>query len=127
MNVPFFRREGVMLIVIVFISLALLLYTIAIWSERVMKDLKGWMVIMFAAGFMFDLIGTEMMYNVHDSISWNFHSICGLIALAIMGLHFFWALVAKMRHGKFEILFRNHSLKAWVAWLIAFISGLIRL
>ena len=45
-----------MLIAVIFILTALVLYTMAVFSEKIKKRLKGWMVTAFAFGLLFDII-----------------------------------------------------------------------
>lgn len=109
-----------------FILTALMLYSTAIWAEKIKKNLKIWMVIVFAAGFTSDLIGTTMMMFKFDFVRMNLHAFCGIAALVIMGLHLLWAIAAKMCRGKYEVLFHRFSLGAWAIWLVAFITGIPR-
>lgn len=113
---------------IFFITFALVLYTIAIWSEKLIRGgLKTWMVKVFASAFVCDLIGTYMMFcRATVKFQLNFHSFWGYTALAIMGLHLFWALMAINYHGRTEKYFHYLSLFAWLIWLFAFISGVPR-
>ncbi|MFH1112145.1 MAG: HsmA family protein [Patescibacteria group bacterium] len=113
-----------MFFAIVFIIFALILYTISIWSERIKRGLKSWMLALFVAGFVSDLIGTSIMSFMAAGVKFNTHSICGYLALLIMGLHLIWAIRAYWWHGKAEILFNKYSTRAWLVWLVAFISGI---
>jgi len=83
-----------MFFAIVFIIFALVLYTISIWSERINKGLKAWMLVLFISGFVSDLIGTSIMWFNATGAKFNTHSICGYTALLIMGLHLIWAIRA---------------------------------
>ena len=117
------------ILAILFIFSALILYTIAIWSEKLAKDgLKSWMVKIFTSAFVCDLLGTYLMFcRATIKFQLNFHSLWGYVALAIMGLHLFWALVALKYHGRTEKCFHYLSLFAWLIWLLAFISGIPRI
>jgi len=110
---------------IVFISTALVLYSVSIWMERIIKALKPWMVKTFFSAFMCDLVGTSLMFfQKTDMFQLNLHSICGYTALIIMGLHLSWAVVSLYRKGLVLVLFHRFSIFAWLIWLIAFISGM---
>ncbi len=114
-------------IAIVFISTALLLYSISIWAERIGHGLKLWMVKTFISAFICDLFGTSIMfYRATDKFQFNLHSSCGYAALIIMGLHLAWALTALKYRGLTEQYFHRFSLIAWTIWLIAFSSGVPR-
>jgi len=112
---------------IIFITSALLLYTIAIWSERIARALKPWMFKVFVFAFVCDLVGTSLMfYQANAKFQLNIHSACGYSALAIMGLHLAWATIALKRRGRAEEYFHRFSLLAWSVWLLAFMSGIPR-
>jgi uncharacterized repeat protein (TIGR03987 family) len=108
---------------ILFITSALVLYTIAIFSERKMGYIHKWILAVFASGFTCDLIGTSIMSCQTESHTVNVHMCCGLAALLIMLLHLSWAILAMICHGKTAHYFHRCSLYAWGIWLIAFITG----
>lgn len=115
-----------MLTEVVLIIMALVLYSVAIWSEKLKKQgLLLWMVIVFGLGFACDLVGTSSMVIKARSLDLNFHGACGYAALVIMGLHFLWALIAIIKHGQAQKLFSRYSVYAWFVWLGAFISGAV--
>ena len=112
-----------MLVGITFICLALVFYTISVWSERITKKLKLWMVVLFASGFISDLIGTSIMFfRAIEKFSFELHKIAGYSALLIMFLHLIWAIFARYNKN-YELYFTKFSIFAWCIWLIAFISG----
>lgn len=75
------------LVGLVFINLALILYTIGAWSERFQSRLKWWHVGTFYAGLACDSIGTEAMrLMAGDLMEFNFHGITGLAALSFINL-----------------------------------------
>jgi uncharacterized repeat protein (TIGR03987 family) len=51
------------------ISLALVFYTIGVWSERHAKNLKILHVIIFWFGLAFDVTGTLTMETIANSVS----------------------------------------------------------
>lgn len=46
------------------ITLALIFYSIGVWSERIARYLKPWHVIAFWTGFLFDVSGTLAMHRL---------------------------------------------------------------
>ena len=106
------------------ITAALVLYSLAIWSEKIKKHLKPWMIRIFILAFSCDVIGTTMMFFRNKTHHINFHTICGYLALLIMGLHLAWAIAAIKQQGKMQCLFRRFSVYAWFIWLVAFITGI---
>jgi uncharacterized repeat protein (TIGR03987 family) len=105
---------------------ALLLYSTAIWSERLQHDLQKWMVVTFAVGFSCDLIGTSIMTFqalARSTSKVDAHSCCGYAALAIMLLHLSWAYIALHKRGRAARLFHRYSIYAWMVWMLAFATG----
>ncbi|MEJ2353900.1 MAG: hypothetical protein P8Y03_29350, partial [Anaerolineales bacterium] len=49
---------------IVSISSALVFYSIGVWSERIAGRLKGWHLIFFWTGLLFDTMGTGIMLEM---------------------------------------------------------------
>ena len=98
-------------------------YTISIWSERLVKKLMVWMVLLLGTGFICDLIGTNAMRLTAKIHVLNFHTIGGYSALVIMGLHLAWAILAIYKYKKAQELFRRYSLYAWFLWLTAWLTG----
>lgn len=113
-----------MLVSVSLIVLALCLYSLAIWADKLQGQLKTWMIITFSAAFVADLCGTSLMGLLSDSQELSLHSYCGFLALVVMCLHLLWALLAKYRQGRSSELFRRFSLWAWLLWLVAFFSGI---
>lgn len=109
---------------LIFIVVALILYSTAIWSEKIVKSLKLWMVLVFSTGFLCDLTGTTVMWLNATSDTLNIHSACGCAALIIMLLHLIWAIIAFRQRGEAEKLFHRFSVYAWIIWLIAFYTGI---
>lgn len=116
-----------MLWAVITISLALVFYTIGVWSEKWQGSLKRWHLIMFWAGFLFDTVGTTLMGRLADaSLSVNFHSMTGLIAIALMAAHAVWATHTLFRGSDFRKRnFHRFSILVWALWLIPYISGMV--
>ena len=77
----------------ILISLALIFYSIGVWSERLAGRLKGWHLIFFWIGLVFDTTGTGMMFEIAGSIGTNIHSVTGGLAILLMLIHAIWATV----------------------------------
>jgi uncharacterized repeat protein (TIGR03987 family) len=111
---------------IVFISLALVCYTIGVWSEKFAGGLKWQHLIYFWLGFLFDTLGTTLMSIISGSIKLNIHSITGLIAIILMFMHAIWASIVLVKHEERMIRnFRKLSIHVWVLWLIPYFTGFI--
>jgi uncharacterized repeat protein (TIGR03987 family) len=107
------------------ITLALVFYTIGVWSEKVQGELRPWHLAVFWVGFAFDTTGTTLMSRLApNGFQLNFHGVTGLIAIVLMLLHVLWATVVISRNRPEEKRnFHRFSLVVWIIWLIPFISG----
>lgn len=112
---------------IVTINLALVFYTIGVWSERIQGELKKWHLIIFWIGLVFDTIGTTLMSKiVGGEFKWNFHGLTGVLAIVLMLFHAVWATIVILKNNKVaKVNFHKFSILVWIIWLIPFISGAI--
>ena len=121
---------------IVLITLALVFYTIGVWSERIQGELKWWQVGAFALGFAADTSGTLLMSAIAKSdgpsglegspILAQLMAVSGVVALVLMGLHLAWAVVVMIRNKPAEkASFHKFSLVVWAIWLVPYFTGAI--
>lgn len=114
---------------IIFISLALLFYTIGVWSEKLQGTLKLWHLGLFILGLVCDTIGTLLMESIASNSvqvvsGANLHGITGIIAIALMLIHAIWAAIVLIKKNENMISnFHKFSIVVWIIWLIPFISG----
>jgi uncharacterized repeat protein (TIGR03987 family) len=109
---------------VITINLALVMYTIGVWSERSARTLKPWHLAFFGAGVVFDTIGTTAMSGLAGGFRFNLHGATGLIALILMAIHAVWATVTLLRGRPNELQgFHKFSLFVWGFWLIPFVIG----
>jgi uncharacterized repeat protein (TIGR03987 family) len=109
------------------ITLALIFYSLGIWSERFVRYLKPWHVVAFWAGFLFDISGTYAMhllatkpFNLLDS-----HTLTGQVAIWLMLIHAVWATwVVKQGSENARRGFHKYSLFVWLIWLIPYFGGI---
>jgi uncharacterized repeat protein (TIGR03987 family) len=112
----------------VFITLALIFYTIGVWAEKIQKRLKYWHMYMFWVGVVFDTTGTTLMTRISDSRGFklDFHDITGLLAILLMLFHAIWAtIVLAKKNEKMILSFHKFSIIVWIIWLIPYFGGLI--
>ena len=108
----------------ILISLALVFYSIGVWSERIAGRLKGWHLIFFWGGLIFDTSGTGMMLEMAGGIKTDIHSLTGVLAIVLMLIHAVWATVVLIRKNEKAIIrFHNFSVFVWVIWLIPYFTG----
>jgi uncharacterized repeat protein (TIGR03987 family) len=111
----------------IFITLALVFYSLGIWAEWISRYLKPWHVIMFWTGFAFDMLGTLHMHFISAkpfSIV-DPHTLTGQIALWLMLGHAVWATyVIKKGSEDIHKHFHRYSLMVWIIWLIPYFGGM---
>ena len=64
----------------IIITLALILYSIGVWSERIAGRLKPWHLVFFVLGLICDTWGTGMMLDYSGGLTFDVHGISGVIA-----------------------------------------------
>jgi uncharacterized repeat protein (TIGR03987 family) len=109
------------------ITLALVFYSLGVWSERIAKYLKFWHVISFWIGLTFDIAGTYAMhliatrpFSLADS-----HTLTGQIALWLMLVHAIWATrVIIKKDEEIRMKFHKFSIFVWLIWLIPYFGGM---
>jgi uncharacterized repeat protein (TIGR03987 family) len=113
-----------MMLSTVLISLALVFYTIGVWSERFAGRLKGWHLIFFWGGLIFDTVGTGMMMEMAGGITFDIHGVTGVLAILLMLVHAAWASVVLIRKDEKAIAnFHRFSVLVWVIWLVPYFTG----
>jgi len=108
----------------ILITLALVFYSIGVWSERLAGRLKGWHLIFFWGGLTFDTIGTGMMMDMAGGIGLDIHSVTGVLAILLMVVHAVWATAVLVRKDERAIVnFHKFSVLVWAIWLVPYFTG----
>ena len=108
----------------ILINLALIFYSIGVWAERIAGRLKGWHLIFFWIGLVFDTTGTGMMFEMAGSISKDIHSVTGILAILLMLIHAIWAtIVLAIKNEKVITNFHHFSIFVWIIWLVPYLTG----
>jgi uncharacterized repeat protein (TIGR03987 family) len=111
----------------ILITLALVFYTLGVWSERIARYLKPWHVVAFWTGFFFDVSGTWAMHRIASG-PFNIlalHTFTGQIALWLMLAHAIWATrVARKGNDDVRRGFHRYSLFVWLVWLVPYFGGM---
>jgi uncharacterized repeat protein (TIGR03987 family) len=108
----------------ILISLALVFYSIGVWSERLAGRLKPWHLIFFWGGLIFDTVGTALMMEMAGGITFDIHGVTGVLAILLMLIHAMWATVVLIQENEKAILnFHRFSVFVWVIWLIPYFTG----
>jgi len=111
----------------VLISLALIFYSLGVWSERIAGYLKPWHVVTFWIGFTFDVLGTWAMHILANG-PFNLsapHTLTGQIALWMMLVHAIWAtFVTRKGSEELRTNFHRYSFIVWLIWLVPYFGGM---
>lgn len=114
---------------VIAITLALIFYTIGVWSEHRAKVLKPQHLVFFWLGLCADTAGTMMMSRFAEGTAdglMDAHGITGLIAIVLMMIHAIWATAVLIRKDdKAMHTFHRFSIAVWVIWLIPFVLGMM--
>jgi uncharacterized repeat protein (TIGR03987 family) len=103
--------------------LALVFYTIGVWSERISGRLKVWHLVFFWLGLVCDTWGTGMMFDFAGGMTFDVHGVTGVLAIALMLVHAVWATIVLVRRDERWITnFHRFSLVVWVVWLVPYLS-----
>ena len=120
-----------LIIAITAITLALVFYTIGVFSERKAKVLKKNHVIIFYLGLICDTTGTFLMREIAksgtiaiSSTAQMIHGVTGTIAILLMLFHAVWATWVIYQNDKEkQKVFHKFSIFVWCIWLIPYIIG----
>lgn len=111
---------------VIIINLALLFYSIGVWSERIQGRLKVWHTVFFWLGLIFDTLGTGLMFEFVGGMAYDIHGYSGVLAIALMFIHAIWATVVLIRKDAQMIAnFHKFSVAVWVIWLIPYFSPMV--
>jgi len=112
------------LMAMILITLALVFYSIGVWSERIAGRLKWWHLIFFWTGLIFDTIGTAIMMEMAGGIGLDIHGVTGVLAILLMVIHAVWATMVLVRKDEKAITnFHKFSVVVWAIWLVPYFSG----
>jgi uncharacterized repeat protein (TIGR03987 family) len=113
-----------MLLSVILITLALVFYSIGVWSERIQGRLKAWHLVFFWAGLICDTSGTGIMMEMSGGELFSIHGLTGLLAIGLMLIHAVWATIVLVRKNERLILnFHKFSLLVWFIWLVPYLNG----
>jgi len=108
------------------INLALVLYSIGVWSERLQGRLKAWHTAFFWLGLVFDTLGTGIMFDYAGGMQFDLHGVSGVLAIVLMLIHAVWAALVLVRQDeKLIASFHKFSLFVWLIWLIPYFSPMV--
>jgi uncharacterized repeat protein (TIGR03987 family) len=107
----------------VIMAMALVFYSIGVWSERISGRLKPWHLVFFYLGLVCDTLGTGLMFEYAGGMQFDFHGLTGLLAIILMLVHAVWATIVLLRKDeKWIIQFNKFSIVVWLIWLVPYLS-----
>ncbi len=110
----------------IIISLALVFYSIGVWSERLQGRLEVWHLAFFWLGLACDTWGTGLMFELAGRLVFNIHGVTGVLAILLMMVHAVWASLVLIRRDEQAIRsFHRFSVAVWLIWLIPYFSPMI--
>ncbi len=110
----------------IIISLALLFYSIGVWSERFAGRLKAWHLAFFWLGLVCDTWGTGLRLEMAGGLTFVLHGLTGLLAIVLMFIHAVWATIVLLRKNeKLIVRFHKFSVLVWLIWLLPYLSPMI--
>lgn len=111
---------------VIIINLALLFYSIGVWSERLQGRLKVWHTVFFWLGLVCDTWGTGLMFEFVGGMAYDIHGYSGVLAIALMFIHAIWATIVLFKKDEKMIAnFHKFSVAVWVIWLIPYLSPMM--
>jgi uncharacterized repeat protein (TIGR03987 family) len=114
------------LIPMIVINLALVFYSIGVWSERIAGRLKWWHLAFFVLGLICDTWGTSLMFEMAGGMTFDVHGLSGLLAIVLMLVHAVWAFIVLLRKDEKAIQnFHKFSVAVWCIWLIPYFSPMV--
>lgn len=110
----------------IIITLALVFYSIGVWSERFQGRLKAWHLVFFWLGLVCDTWGTGLMIDMAGGLTFDIHGVTGVIAIVLMMIHAVWATLVLVKKNEKAILnFHKFSVAVWLIWLVPYFSPMI--
>lgn len=122
--------KKILIVAIITITLALIFYTVGVWSEHKSKILKKRHLVLFWLGLCMDTTGTLLMGQLAEksifSGELSLHGITGALAIVLMIIHAVWATVVLIKNNENSAKnFHKFSIAVWAIWLIPYVLGMI--
>lgn len=115
---------------VITITIALIFYSIGVWSEHMTGELKAFHLVFFWLGLIMDTTGTTLMGKIAGfslfSGTLSAHSITGALAILLMVIHAVWATVVLVKKDvAASKKFHRFSVTVWTIWLIPYVLGMM--
>ncbi len=116
----------IIIIAVISITAALVFYSFAVWQNWRAKRLEFRHLVIFWFGLAADLLGTAMMRESVESITYDLHTISGYTALLLMFTVTTVGSYAVFRHKEqLRNNFHKFSVPIWFFWALSWITGVV--
>ncbi len=116
--------SNLILLSVVLITLALILYSTAVWLNWRARRLTVAYIVTFWCAVASDALATRMMGARVETITWDLHTISGYLALALMaGLTLWGTLALVQKREDWLTTFHRFAMPIWVIWVGSYITG----
>ena len=118
--------KPVILVSVISITTALIVYSIAVWSNWRAKILSVAQIVLLWIGLAADALATRMMGLSVEETTWDFHTISGYAGLGLMAILAIVGSWAKLTSRE-DILrsFHKYAVPVWVIWVVSYLTGVV--
>lgn len=113
---------------IIFVHIALILYTLFIILEQRKQKTTKSVIVFITLAVIFDIVATTCMMIGTTRTYFTFHGIMGYIGLFLMVLDAFLLWKYRLKYGADFLISKSlnsFSKIAYIWWIIAFITGVL--
>jgi uncharacterized repeat protein (TIGR03987 family) len=115
---------NLILMSVVLITLALVLYSTAVWLNWRNRRLTAGYLVIFWCAVASDALATKLMGARVETIRWDLHTISGYLALALMAALTLWGTIALIRRrDDWLAAFHKFALPIWIIWVGSYVTG----
>jgi len=110
----------------VFVTMALVSYSIAILTEQVRKKVISRVMVFISLGVILDITATILMILGSRNSPFTFHGSIGYSALSVMLIECFMLWRLRILQGPGALVpppVHRYSLYAYIWWIVAYITG----
>ncbi len=116
--------SNLILMSVVLITLALVLYSTAVWLNWRSRRLTAAYIVIFWCAVAADALATRLMGARIETIRWDLHTISGYLALALMAALTLWGTLALVtRRDTWLAAFHKVAVPIWILWVGSYITG----
>ena len=115
---------NLILLSVVLITLALLLYSMAVWLNWRSRRLTFAHIAIFWGAVTCDALATRFMGARVETIRWDLHTISGYLALGLMAGLTLWGTAALLQKRDDRLArFHRLAIPIWIVWGGTYITG----